>query len=116
MEYAKTHPAQVFALVIVPLVTGGALTAALARIGVRMPRSIERLVHAASRMASGDPGALISEAVRMVSGDGHGTRHRGAVVRGARAGDFKWDQRGDAYSSAADGWAESLKRVTRSLF
>jgi hypothetical protein len=117
VHYAKTHPAKVFALVIVPLLTGGALTAMLARVGLRLPHSIERLVAAASRMASGDPSGLVAEAVRMVSGDGRSV----AVARGARAGDYKW-QRSEVHqtfrpdSGGGGGWTESLRRVTKTLF
>ncbi|KAH8815386.1 hypothetical protein F5884DRAFT_667289 [Xylogone sp. PMI_703] len=42
LRYLKKHPFRVFMLVIVPLITGGALTAMLARFGLRLPPSIER--------------------------------------------------------------------------
>lgn len=43
-EYMKKHPVKVFVLVIMPLITGGALTKLLSTVGVRMPASLERVV------------------------------------------------------------------------
>lgn len=40
----KKNPIKVFMLVIMPLITGGALTALLAKIGLRLPHSIERVI------------------------------------------------------------------------
>ena len=42
-SYMRRHPVKVFLLVIMPLITGGALTKILAQFGVRMPRSLEAL-------------------------------------------------------------------------
>lgn len=39
--YLKKNPLKVFVLVILPLVTGGLLSALLARLGIRLPRSFE---------------------------------------------------------------------------
>ncbi|EQK97514.1 hypothetical protein OCS_06772 [Ophiocordyceps sinensis CO18] len=52
-----------------PLVTGGALTALLARFGLRMPPSLERMLGLASRAAAGHGFGLVSDAVR-IAGDG----------------------------------------------
>ncbi len=67
-------------MVIMPLVTGGALTALLARFGLRMPPSIERLVSIASRAVTGDTGGLVKEAVRM-AGDYGGSGSASVHVR-----------------------------------
>lgn len=40
----KKNPVKVFMLVIMPLITGGALTALLAKVGIRLPHSIERII------------------------------------------------------------------------
>ncbi|KAH6898289.1 hypothetical protein B0T10DRAFT_543280 [Thelonectria olida] len=68
VHWAKRHPWKVFFMVIVPLITGGFLTALLARFGLRIPPAIERMLSTAGKAASGDSMGLASEAVRMVSG------------------------------------------------
>ncbi len=65
--WAKRHPVKVFLLVIMPLVTGGALTALLARFGLRLPPAVERMLGIAARTAGGDSIGLVGEAVRIVS-------------------------------------------------
>ncbi|KAF5005553.1 hypothetical protein FDECE_8014 [Fusarium decemcellulare] len=70
VHWAKRHPWKVFFLVIMPLITGGALTALLARFGLRIPPSIERMLGVASKAATGDSSGLVGEAVRMASGFG----------------------------------------------
>lgn len=42
--YMRRHPLKVFILVIMPLLTGGALTKILSQFGVRLPRGLEKLV------------------------------------------------------------------------
>ncbi|KAB8302404.1 hypothetical protein EYC80_005825 [Monilinia laxa] len=42
--YMKRHPVKVFMLVIMPLITGGALAALLKKFGVRLPRGLEKLI------------------------------------------------------------------------
>jgi hypothetical protein len=42
-EYMRRNPLKVFFLVIMPLITGGALTKLLGQFGVRLPRSLENL-------------------------------------------------------------------------
>ena len=39
----KRHPMKVFMLVIMPLITGGALTGLLAKFGVRLPHGLEKM-------------------------------------------------------------------------
>lgn len=68
VHWAKRHPWKVFFLVIMPLITGGFLTALLARFGLRIPPMIERMLSTASRAASGDSVGLVGDAVRMASG------------------------------------------------
>jgi hypothetical protein len=41
--YMKRHPMKVFVLVIMPLITGGALTGLLAKLGIRLPGGLERM-------------------------------------------------------------------------
>jgi hypothetical protein len=45
--YLKRHPMKVFMLVIMPLITGGALTGLLARFGIRLPGGLEKMFGAA---------------------------------------------------------------------
>ncbi|KAK2679236.1 hypothetical protein RAB80_004417 [Fusarium oxysporum f. sp. vasinfectum] len=70
VHWAKRHPWKVFFVVIMPLITGGALTALLARFGLRIPPAIERMLGVASKAATGDSSGLVGEAVRMASGFG----------------------------------------------
>lgn len=51
--YLKKHPMKVFMLVIMPLITGGALTTLLAKFGIRLPAGVERLFSAAGGHAGG---------------------------------------------------------------
>ena len=39
----KKHPMKVFILVVMPLITGGALTGLLAKFGIRLPGGIEKM-------------------------------------------------------------------------
>ncbi len=76
---------KVILLVIMPLLTTGFLTALLARVGLRMPPAIERLLGVAARASSAGGGlGLVGEAVRMVSGGSGGAG--GAAARVAKAG------------------------------
>ncbi|OBT98872.1 hypothetical protein VE01_03326 [Pseudogymnoascus verrucosus] len=43
LHFLKTHPLKVFMLVIMPLITGGALTGLLARFGIRLPAGLGKL-------------------------------------------------------------------------
>ncbi|QSZ30317.1 hypothetical protein DSL72_004839 [Monilinia vaccinii-corymbosi] len=42
--YMKRHPIKVFMLVIVPLITGGALAALLKKFGVRLPGALDKMI------------------------------------------------------------------------
>lgn len=42
--YMKKHPMKVFFLVIMPLITGGALTKMLSTVGIRLPPSLQKFV------------------------------------------------------------------------
>ncbi|KPI45895.1 uncharacterized protein AB675_783 [Cyphellophora attinorum] len=44
LAYMRRHPLKVFMLVIMPLITGGALTKILGQFGVRLPVGLERMV------------------------------------------------------------------------
>ncbi|KAI1365693.1 hypothetical protein F5Y08DRAFT_170451 [Xylaria arbuscula] len=69
--WAKRHPFKVFMLIIMPLITGGALTALLARFGLRLPAGIQRMLGLAAKTAGGTGGiGLMGEAVRMATGLG----------------------------------------------
>lgn len=72
IHWAKRHPVKVFFMVIMPLVTGGALTALLARFGLRLPPAIERWLGMASRAASGDSFGFVGDAMRMAGGPAGG--------------------------------------------
>ncbi|KAJ5032289.1 uncharacterized protein L3040_008896 [Drepanopeziza brunnea f. sp. 'multigermtubi'] len=51
--YMKRHPMKVFVLVILPLITGGALAALLAKFGIRMPAGLEKMFYQAGGSGSG---------------------------------------------------------------
>ncbi|KAK4229148.1 hypothetical protein QBC38DRAFT_123919 [Podospora fimiseda] len=75
--YAKRHPLKVFMLVIMPLVSGGLLTALLAKVGIRLPKFVERLISIATKAGTGDSVGLAREAAGMVKSTGG----VGALVR-----------------------------------
>ncbi|KAI1099145.1 hypothetical protein F4804DRAFT_93908 [Jackrogersella minutella] len=103
--YAKRHPLKVFMLVIMPLVTGGALTALLARFGLRLPPAIERMLGVAARAGSGDSIGLVGEAVRMAGGGlGRGGSSADSVsVQRARDGGYQYERRREYHSEASTG-------------
>ncbi|KAF3074588.1 hypothetical protein CFAM422_002912 [Trichoderma lentiforme] len=115
-HYAKRHPWKVFFLVILPLVTGGALTALLARFGLRIPPSLERMLGVAKRAATGDPFSAVGDAVRMAGEYGNGNPNaiasaaghsyanaagqsyaRGSRVERGRSGDLQWERKASYY-------------------
>jgi len=49
--YMRRHPVKVFFLVIMPLITGGALTKILSTAGIRLPPQMERML--GSQMSRG---------------------------------------------------------------
>lgn len=57
--YAKRHPIKVFTLVVLPLLTGGALTALLARFGLRLPPSLERMLGLGARAMGGGTAGFV---------------------------------------------------------
>ncbi|TQV99870.1 hypothetical protein IF1G_02085 [Cordyceps javanica] len=131
IHWFKRHPWKVFFKVIMPLVTGGALTALLARFGLRIPPSLERALGMASRAASGDGFGLVSDAVRMAGGGGAGhastrggfgsssssyydsyTRHGGSGF-----GDFQgFGHARSSHGSGGDDWANGLVNGVAKMF
>ncbi|KAK1999612.1 hypothetical protein LX36DRAFT_632133 [Colletotrichum falcatum] len=117
--YAKRHPYKVVALVIMPLITGGFLTALLARFGLRLPPSIERMIGIGARAASGDSLGLVGEAVRMASSAGAGSR---AHVERGYDGDYSWERRsferdgGGWGGGGGGGWTDGLMSGVAKMF
>ncbi|KAL6828354.1 hypothetical protein V8C40DRAFT_240804 [Trichoderma camerunense] len=98
-HYAKRHPWKVFFLVILPLVTGGALTALLARFGLRIPPSLERMLGVAKRAATGDPFSAVGDAVRMAGEYGNPNASGNAIA--SAAGHSYANAAGQSYANAA---------------
>ena len=73
-------------LVLMPLITGGALTALLARFGLRLPKALERMLGLAAKAGSGDGLGLVGEAVRMVGGATAGGAAAGVAARAMKGG------------------------------
>ncbi|RYP21626.1 hypothetical protein DL765_002087 [Monosporascus sp. GIB2] len=118
--WAKRHPVKVFLLVIMPLVTGGALTALLARFGLRLPPFIERWLGVAARTAGGDPSGLVGEAVRMATGGpgGGGSGKSSAVGYSSSSvgggGGNKYGYSGAGHGTYGGGYGGRGYRDTRS--
>lgn len=112
--YAKRHPLKVFALVIMPLVTGGFLTALLARFGLRLPPGLERMMGVAAKAGAGDGIGLVGEAVRMVGGGGGGSA-RVSVERG-REGDYSWERKRVERDGGGGGWGDGLMNGVAKMF
>ena len=55
-DYMRRHPLKVFMLVIMPLLTSGALVTLLSRIGIRLPRNIESMFGSAGSRGIGAGG------------------------------------------------------------
>lgn len=85
-RHARRHPFKVFMLVLVPLVACGALTALLARFGLRLPSYVERLITTAGKLATGDSVGLVGEAMKM-TGLGKGSE----IGRG-RDGEMRFER------------------------
>lgn len=113
MYYAKRHPVKVFSLVVLPLLTGGALTALLARFGLRLPPSIERMLGLGARAMSGGGAGLVGEAVRMASGMG-GDGGRVSLERGYDGG-LQWERKSWERDSHG-GWGGGLMDSVRDWF
>lgn len=52
--YMKKHPMKVFFLVIMPLITGGALTKILSKVGIKLPPQLERMMGSNMNRGAGD--------------------------------------------------------------
>ncbi len=110
LHWAKRHPVKVFFMVIMPLITGGALTALLARFGLRMPPAIERWLGLASRAASGDSFGLVGDAMRMAGGSGS----RGGFGGGGGGFDsYTHYDRHSSYGGGGDGWGNGIMGVAK---
>ncbi|KYK58222.1 hypothetical protein DCS_05235 [Drechmeria coniospora] len=109
VRHARRNPLKVFFLVIMPLLTGGALTALLARFGLRMPPALERMLGVASQAASRGGGVgLVGDAVRMAGGLG-ATRRRDGKMQWER----KPASRHRRAADDADGWSEGIMGVAK---
>ncbi|EGR50474.1 uncharacterized protein TRIREDRAFT_76539 [Trichoderma reesei QM6a] len=106
-HYAKRHPWKVFFLVILPLVTGGALTALLARFGLRIPPALERMLSVAKRAATGDPFSAVGDAVRMAGEYGH--HGQGSLNPSAYAA-YAGGAGGSAIANGGHAYASSASR------
>ncbi|KAK0731068.1 hypothetical protein B0H67DRAFT_548892 [Lasiosphaeris hirsuta] len=112
--YAKRHPLKVFMLVIMPLITGGALTALLARFGLRLPPSLTRMLGVASKAATGDGIGLVGEAVRMASSAGVGAGVTKTSIERGRDGGMQWERRSvEKDSWGGGGWGDGLMGIAK---
>lgn len=116
--YAKRHPVKVFTLVILPLITGGALTALLARFGLRLPPGLERMLGMGARAMSGDGIGLVGEAVRMASGMGGGGREGTTSIHMERD---SWQRDigggfGGFGGGGGGGWSGGVMKSVRGFF
>ncbi|KAJ0160478.1 hypothetical protein CTA2_7884 [Colletotrichum tanaceti] len=120
--YAKKHPYKVVALVLMPLLTGGFLTALLARFGLRLPPAVERMIGIGAKAASGDSLGLVGEAVRMASGGFGGGANRAGSVHVERGydGDFAWERRSvereGVFGGGGGGWTDGLMKGVTKMF
>ncbi|KAI1172550.1 hypothetical protein F4777DRAFT_511341 [Nemania sp. FL0916] len=90
--WAKRHPMKVFMLVIMPLITGGALTALLARFGLRLPAGINRMLGVAATTAGGGGSiGLVGEAMRMATSGLGGNASAGE-------GEYRYEKRQTEYT------------------
>ncbi|KAI1356911.1 hypothetical protein F5Y01DRAFT_266178 [Xylaria sp. FL0043] len=102
MYWAKRHPVKVFVLVIMPLITGGALTALLARFGLRLPAGIQRMLGLAAKTAGGTGGiGLMGEAVRMATGLGGNSNNSSADL--GYGGGLHYEKRQTEYTDYSGG-------------
>ncbi|KAL2128309.1 hypothetical protein VTI74DRAFT_9373 [Chaetomium olivicolor] len=93
LYYAKRHPLKVV-LLLAPLITTGAVTALLAKFGLRLPPFVERMLGVAAKAGSGDSVGLVGEAVKMVSGGGGaGAKFAKASVERGRGEGMRWERR-----------------------
>lgn len=80
LYYAKKHPMKVFVLVVMPLITGGALTGLLAKFGIRLPAGVERMFGMAGGMGG------------MGGGRGFGDMGMGGGVGRGRDGGMQFER------------------------
>jgi len=105
VHYAKHHPVKVIMLVLVPLISGGALTALLARFGLRLPPSLERMLGLATKAASGDSIGLVGEAVRMANTFGGASGASNVTIERGSDGSMQWERR---HVEKDVGWGSGL--------
>ncbi|KAM0332042.1 hypothetical protein ACHAQA_002311 [Verticillium albo-atrum] len=92
MRLLKKNPGKVVMLVLMPLLTGGFLTALLAKFGLRLPPSVERMIGMGARAAGGDSIGMMGEAVRMASGSFGGDGGKVNIQRGMGNG-MQWEKK-----------------------
>lgn len=68
--YMKRNPMKVFMLVIMPLITGGALTGLLHKFGIRMPHGIEKMMGGPPKGVGRDPRGNMQYERTSVHGEG----------------------------------------------
>ena len=112
-------------LVIMPLVTGGALTALLAKFGLRLPAGLTSMLGLAAKASTGGGVGLVGEAVKMASGGfgGSGSGRSHASIERGRDGGMQWERRsvekdggfglGDIGKMMGGGGFDGLKGVAK---
>lgn len=124
--YAKRHPLKVLTLVVLPLLTGGFLTALLARFGLRLPPGLERMLGLGARVMGGGGTmgtvGLVGEAVRMASGmgGGGGGSHTDVRVERGRDGGMQWErkswEREGEFGGGDSGWGGGMMKTVSRFF
>ena len=76
---------KVFMLAIMPLITGGALTGLLAKLGIRLPKIVDRLLALAAKYSAGDSLGAVGEVARLAR-DGIGLGGGGGGGGGGGSG------------------------------
>jgi hypothetical protein len=97
-------------MVLMPLVTGGALAALLARFGLRLSPTLERLLGLASKAATGDAGGLMGEAVRFAGDSFSGGKTKATVKVNDGSRSMGWEQ---SYSSGNDALNGTIAGVAK---
>ena len=103
-HWAKRHPWKVIFMVLMPLISGGVLTALLARFGLRLPASLEKLVGIAGKAVTGDTGRFVGEAVRF-AGNGFGDGNTTVRVRDGGDRGMRWER---SYKGTDDAWGDTV--------
>lgn len=94
-----------------PLITGGFLTALLARFGLRLPPGIERMIGIGAKAAQGDSIGLVGEAMRMATDIGRGGGS--ANVERGYDGRMRWERR---TVERDDGWGGGFMKSVARMF